>query len=441
MDTSTNGAPQRASHFFRGNHYLVGLLLLINMFNFIDRQILFILAEAIKKDLGLSDTQIGVMGGAGFAVIYAVFGLPLARIADKYGSRWVLAGSLLVWSVLTACGGLARNFNQLLVTRLGVAAGEAGSTPAAHALIAARYPASARSLPLAVFALGTPLGAMFGLGLGGWVSDTFGWRQTLIVVGLPGILLAILVACTIGDPRPATVRERSNLSILKGVALLLSRPSFRHIAIAVSLYSISANASMVFAPPFLMRVQGMSASYAGLSLGLLQAVCGVAGTLAGGFLGDRLGARDARWRLWTPALALLIAGPFLLAAWLAPSGQLSVLLLTVPKFSNLVYMAPVFVALQTIVPTHMRALASAFLLMVMNLVGASLGPLIAGGVSDFLQPRFGDQSLRFALCLTVIFWVWAALHFFWGARYLIRDAAAASESGSTVSTLGVVRAN
>jgi predicted MFS family arabinose efflux permease len=412
-------------------YYLIGLLLLVNILNFVDRQIPFILAESIKRDLGLSDTQLGVLGGIAFALVYSTLGIPLARLADRVGHTWVLAGSVFAWSALTACTGLAANFWQLVAARLGVAAGEAGSTPAGHALIGGYFEPERRGMPLAVFSLGVPIGSMLALMLGGWINEVASWRQAFAWIGVPGVVMAIVVAFTLREPRQPRVAAGAEVPLLKSMIKLWRTKTIRQMAIALAIYSMGANAMIVFTAPFLMRSHEMSSSSTGMSLGLLYGIAGVAGTLFGGLIGDWLGKHDARWRLWAPALALAGAAPFTLAAWFVPSAQMSVLLLAVPKFSNLLYIAPIFVALQSLVPAHMRATGSAFLLFFNSLVGVSIGPLVTGVVSDWLEPTFGQHALRYALCFVVLTQLWAAVHFFVAARTLESDRAAAAAAQST----------
>lgn len=417
-----DGRPQSRLYLY----YLMSLLLAVNIFNFIDRQIPFILAESIKRDLNLTDTQIGVLGGFAFAVVYSTLGIPLGRLSDRFGSKWVLSGSLVVWSLLTAMGGLAQNFYQLVATRIGVAAGEAGSTPAAHSLIASFFPPDKRSLPLAFFSLGVPLGTMIGLMLGGWINQVASWREALILIGLPGVLLALIVAWTIPSQSRAAKAERakSDVPLLSSLKLLWGRKTFRQMSYAIAVYSMGANAAIVFTPAFLMRSHEMGSALTGMSLGLIYGVAGVAGVLMGGVVGDLLGKRDPRWRMWAPALALALAAPFTLAAWFVPSATASVLLIAAPKFANLLYFGPVFVALQSIAPSSMRATASAFLIFFNSLIGVSFGPLVTGLLSDGLEPMFGVHSLRYALCFVVVTQIWAAWHFFLAARTLRQEAEA-----------------
>lgn len=404
--------------------WLITVLLLVNILNFVDRQSVFILAEDIKRDLALTDTDIGLLGGLAFAVVYATLGIPLARIAEMYGRKRILAAVLFLWSALTALGGLAQNFVQLVATRLGVAAGEAGSTPTAHSLISAYFPERRRGLILAIYSLGVPLGTMIGLILAGWINQVASWRTAMIALGAPGILLALLLLVTIREP-PAQAEKVKEQRLWLTLRALWSRPSFRQMAYGQAVYSMGANAAIVFAPAFLMRTYGLDSASTGLSLGIVYGVIGVAGTLIGGAMGDRFGGRDARWRLWLPGLVLIAAMPLTLGAWFAPDPTSSVALLAGTKFANLFYFGPIFVALHSIAPVHARGTASAVLLFFNSLVGISMGPLVTGLVSDWLEPSFGLMSLRYALCFVVVTQLWAAIHFFLAARSIREDAAAA----------------
>jgi MFS transporter, Spinster family, sphingosine-1-phosphate transporter len=405
--------------------YVMGLLLLINVLNFIDRQIPFILAQSIKRDLHLSDGEIGLLGGLAFSLIYPIMGIPLARAADRFGPKWILAGSLLLWSSLTALGSLVTNFGQLFAARLGVAAGEAGSTPTAHALIASYYPLERRGMPLAVFSLGVPLGSMLALMAGGWLNDVASWRQALFWLGIPGVLLAIAATLTLREPKATRgILERTtaeDIPLWGVIKLLMGKRAFRQMALGIGVYSMGANAMIVFTPSFLMRTHALSATAAGLWLGLMYGIFGVAGTLAGGSLSDKLGKTDGRWRLWAPALGLALAAPCTLAAWLVPNTPLSLSLLAAPKFANLLYIAPIFAALQTLVPATARASASALLLFFNSSIGLAFGPPIVGGLSDWLARSYGPDSLRYALCLVPITQIWAAMHFAVAAKSLEKE--------------------
>lgn len=412
-----------------GRSYLIlGVLLLVNILNFVDRQLPFILIDAIREDLNLSDSQIGLMAGVSFAVVYSFAGLPLARIADRFSARGVIAMTLAFWSLMTAAGGLAQNFLHLLLARAGVAAGEAGATPAAHALISRTFPITARGVALAVFSLGVPIGGTIGLALGGWINDVAGWRQAFFIVGLPGIVVAVLAWFILPTAPARTGPARKHTPFTEAVKFLFRIRSFRHMAAASSLFACGSYAMNVFAPAFLMRTHEMSAAQAGLGLGLASGVGGVVGTFAGGFFGDLFGRKDARWRQLIPAAGMALCVPTALAAWLVPDALASLVLLTLVYGLGLLYFAPTFAAAQLLVPDDIRATAAAVLLFCLTLVGSSVGPYTIGRISDLLAPDVGALSLRYALCLLALTMAWSALHFYLAARALPADIRAHEES-------------
>ena len=408
---------------FRGRGLLILVtLLLVNILNFIDRQLPYILVEAIRVDLGLNDARIGLMAGLAFAVVYSFAGLPLARITDRFGARRVITATLAFWSLATALSGFAQNFFHLILARIGVAAGESGSTPAAHALIARVYPVTTRGIVLALFSLGVPIGSMLGLMLGGWINDAMGWRQAFFIVGLPGVMVALLAWSFLPEARaePAAGGAKPR-RFMYAVGELFRLRSFRHMAAASSLFAIGSYAMNVFAPAFLMRTHEMSSARAGFWLGLVSGLGGLVGTFAGGALGDWLGRSDPRWRQLVPAIGMALCVPTALGAWLIPDEGASLLLLTFVYLLGLLYFAPTFTAAQLLAPDDMRATAAAVLLFCLTLVGSSVGPYVIGLVSDWLAPTYGALSLRYALCLLAITMTWSALHFVWAARALPGD--------------------
>lgn len=414
---------------FAGRGLLILIvLLLVNILNFVDRQLPFILIDAIRADLNLSDRQIGLMAGVAFAVVYSFAGLPLARIADQFSARGVIALTLAFWSLMTAAGGVAQNFLHLLLARAGVAAGEAGATPAAHALIARIYPVHSRGIALAIFSLGVPIGGTIGLALGGWINDVAGWREAFFLVGLPGVVMALVAWLVLPRAPARTGAARKSTPFFASLKFLFRIRSFRHMAAASSLFACGSYAMNVFAPAFLMRTHGMSAAEAGLGLGLASGLGGVVGTFAGGFLGDLMGRKDARWRQLIPALGMALCTPIAVAAWLIPHQALSLVLLTFVYGLGLLYFAPTFAAAQMLAPDDMRATAAAVLLFCLTLTGSSVGPYVIGWVSDLLAPHVGLLSLRYALCLLAVTMAWSALHFFLAARALPADIRAHEES-------------
>jgi predicted MFS family arabinose efflux permease len=399
---------------------LLALLVLVNVFNFIDRQLPSILIDSIKRDLQLTDSQIGLMAGLSFAVVYSIAGLPLARIADRWSPRRVLSLSLATWSLMTALGGLATNFLHLVATRAGVAASEAGCTPSAHALISRVYSADRRAVALAIFSLGVPIGSMIGLSLGGWINDLFNWRTAFFIVGLPGVLLALV--CWLALPEVASAApSHAAPSGFRAMRDLLALRSFRHMAAGSSLYACGSYAMNVFAAAFLIRVHDLSTAQAGLGFGLAFGLGGMAGTFAGGWLSDHFGKRDVRWRMRIPAIGQLLSLPTALGAWLAPDPIASIVLLGLSYVFGLLYFAPAFATAQSLATNESRATAAALLAFCLTIVGASLGPMAVGWASDALAPEFGDLSLRYAMCLMGITILWSAIHFQVAARPLPSD--------------------
>jgi len=401
---------------------VIVLLLFISIANAVDRQLPFILADAIKADLDLTDTQIGLMAGLAFALVYSMASLPLARLADRSSARGVLIASLAVWSLMTGLTGLIRSFPQLILCRIGVAASEAGSMPSAHALIGGTFPRRRRAVVLALFSLGVPVGSTIGLVLGGWIADAADWRRAFLFVGLPGLALAALSFATI-PPSQQSHRHDHNaaLSFVATVRHLLSFRSFRHMAAASSLFACGSYALNVFAPAFLMRIHGLTTAQAGAAVGLAFGLGGGLGTFIGGALADALGQRDHAWRLWIPAIGLLLSAPAALGTWLVDDPGLSIGLLTFTMFFGLLYFAPTFSAAQRLAPEGMHAMASAVLLFFLTLIGSSIGPMAVGKMSDLLAPHVGRLSLRYALCLMAITMIWSAWHFLIGARSLGSD--------------------
>jgi predicted MFS family arabinose efflux permease len=391
------------------SYWTLFVLLLVSIFNFIDRQILYILIEPIRVDLEMSDTQVGLLTGLSFAVVYGLAGLWVARLADRHPRHWIIAASVFVWSAFTALGGLATSYWHLALSRLGVAAGESGSTPASHSLIADIFPPERRAFALAIFAAGTPIGVMIGYVGGGWLATTLSWREALIVVGLPGILLSVLVLMTLKEVPPQ--RAPGEVPARGAVPALLKLSIFRHMMGAAGLFAASAYALSAFQPSFLIRLHGLTPAEAGLALGLVHGVGGAIGILLGGYLADRLGKWDPRWRQWVPAVGALVSVPLTVAALFVADGQLSALLMAGPAIGGLLYVAPTFALAQTIAPIWARATASALILLAVSLVGQSSGPLLTGILSDMLRETYGMDGLRYALLLVPVLQLWSAVHF------------------------------
>lgn len=402
--------------------YTLAILLAVYTCNFMDRQILAILKPAIKDDLGLSDTQLGLLSGLAFALFYATLGVPLGMWADRRRRTWLVATALALFSAMTALCGLARGFGSLLLARIGVGVGEAGTNPASHAMIADLYPLEERSGAMAVFALGPHLGLILGLLLGGLVSQRYGWRVAFFAAGLPGLVLAAVTYGTVKEPaRQAAVLAPSGSPLRALVSTareMWTQPALRHLVVGGALASTTALGVLNWLPTFLARSHGLSAAPTGVALALIVGVGGGLGTWAGGWLADRLWRRDRRWPLWVPALALAGSAPLWLAAFLVPHTPSAMALLVLPGSLLGVFIGPSFALVQELVDPRRRALGAALLLLSGNLV-AGLGPPAIGLLSDALESTAGRQALRWALVAIVPLGPWAGYHYAAAARALV----------------------
>jgi predicted MFS family arabinose efflux permease len=387
--------------------YVLGVLVLVYVLNFVDRQLISILIEPIKSEFGASDAQMGILTGFAFAIFYTVAGIPVARLADVWVRRSVIAIGLAVWSGMTALTGLSRSFAELALARIGVGIGEAGGTPPSHALISDYFPPERRATALGVFALGVPLGTMLGYSLGGWIGEHYGWRAAFVWIGLPGVALALLVRLTVREPLrgvfDAPRRAPGGASARDVLRHLFALRSFRWIVPGVCIASFSGYGFAVWKPVFLMRVHDFSMTQAGLWIGLLSGATGFLSTLAGGVVADWLARRDPSWALRLCAFSVLCAIPFQLAFLLWPDPIVALLVFVPGGLVGGMWPPPTYAATQNLVPPHMRALASAILLFFLNLVGLGAGPWAVGLLSDRLAPAFAGESVRWALVIPLLF--------------------------------------
>ena len=397
------------------------ILLAVYIFNFIDRQIVNILAEPIARDLQLSDTQIGLMTGLAFALFYTVLGIPIARLADRQTTSRpkLIAVALAVWSVMTALCGLAQNFVQLLLARIGVGVGEAGCTPPAHSLISDIVPPEKRASALAFYSLGIPIGTLLGMVIGGTLADLMSWRDAFVIVGLPGVVLALVVWFVLKDPRQsdaaAVLRAKSQPAALplgQAVAEVMKSRAFVLLLFAGSAASFLAYGKTTWTTIFFQRTHEMTPGQVGLWFGLLGGIGGMLGTWLGGYLADKFGARNRRHVLSAPAIGMAVAVPIAIAAYHAPSWPLALLLLLIPTVCNSFYYGPCYSAAQGLVPLRARAIAAATMLFFQNLIGLGLGPLFFGMLSDWLQPVYGADSVRYVLYGAAVLGLVPAF-FFW----------------------------
>ncbi|MCU1758648.1 MFS transporter [Pseudomonas sp. 14P_8.1_Bac3] len=395
-------------------HYALFVLASIYVFNYIDRQLMAILIEPVKLEFGISDTGIGLLSGVTFAVFYTVFGFPLGRLSDRIGRKPVIAFSCIAWSLMTMLCGVAGNFLTLVLARVGVAVGEAGGTAPSVAMVSDLYPANRRSTALAFLMLGSSLGAIVGLGLGGWIAQHHGWRYAFLLIGAPGILLGLLLLLTVRAPKRVTPLR--NVAALqdgwfKTLVELFRMPSFLWLVLTGGAAAIAGYAIGTWSPSFLIRSHGLNMQEAGFLVGVVGGTGSTVGTLVCGVLTDRMARRDVGWQIGVPLLGTLLSIPLALAYFLWPQGTaFHIGSIAVPQaflfysafgFFGVWWATPCLSAITHLFPATRLAQATAIFVMSMTLLGVGVGPLLVGMLSDFFVPRLGSESLRYALAASV----------------------------------------
>jgi MFS family permease len=394
-----------------------------------DRAVLAVLLESIKRDFVLTDSQLGLLSGISFAFSYSALGIPVAAFADRSNRKRLLAAAIGLWSVMTALCGRASNFTALLLGRAGTAAGEAGGSSPSQSIISDYFPPRTRSTALAMYAVAVPVGLALGNYLGGMGNDHFGWRMTFILMGLPGILFMLIVLLTVVEPtrgmsdgKAINTTQNPKPPIREAIEHMCALGSFRHVCLGAALHSIVWYSGSQLNASFLQRSHGMTAQQSGGWLAVMSTI-GALGTLMGGYMSDRLSVRmsDRRWQLWTPGVATLAMVPFQFCAYLSNTRWLLLASFGIMTALAAFFFGPSWAIAQELAPLRMRAIATSLLLFAQTIIGQGLGPYLAGTISDHLQPLYGRNSLRYALALLGLINLWAAIHYFRGARALRRD--------------------
>lgn len=396
---------------------VLAMLLLVYTFNFVDRQILSILAPGIMAELGLSKGQMGLLGGIAFASVYSTLAIPLSMLADRTSRSWVITGSLAVWSGFTALCGAAGGFAQLFLCRLGVGVGEAGGVAPSYAVIADYFPAGSRARALAIYSLGIPLGSAAGVLLGGHIAKSVDWRTAFVVVGLIGMGIAPLFRLIVRDaPRDPNAARAIPVGQVFGI--LARKTSFWLLAFGASASSMLGYGLAFWLPTLMKESFGLDPAQTGNFYGAILLLGGVAGVLAGGVIGDRLGKRDRAAYARLPAIAFVLAVPLFAGGVMSSSVTGAFLFFVVPQALAYIWLGPVITAVQHLVPAHMRATASASFLLINNLIGIGAGIYILGGLADALVPAFGKEALRYAMLFSLVCYLVAALLMWLAAKPL-----------------------
>ncbi|QHV94732.1 spinster family MFS transporter [Spirosoma endbachense] len=419
-ETSSN----EVSSLYR--NYVLAMLTLVYVFNFVDRQLLVILQESIKKELHLSDTQLGMLSGFTFALFYVTLGIPIARLADKTNRRNIVAASLGIWSLMTASSGLVRNYVQLLLARIGVGVGEAGGSPPAHAMISDYFPPEKRSTALSIYSTGIYFGVLTGFLLGGYLNQQLGWRTAFFVVGIPGVIFSLLFYLSVKEPRRGAT-DTNGSSAIESPSLrevlkrLYATKTFVFLAMATGLHVFCIYGLLNWAPSFLARIHKMTNSEIGALLGPIFGIGGAVGSFTGGYLTDYFGKRDERWYLKIPAFAIVISIPCAAGALFLENTVYSVFCLGLTASLHSTYLGPSIAVSHSLVPASMRSLTSAILFFVLNFIGLGFGPLAVGMISDGLAPSLGTESLRWAMSIIIVISFGSTALFFVAAKKLAVD--------------------
>ena len=406
-------------------YYCLILLMLMQSLNFLDRSVINILLDSIKKDLVLSDTVMGLLSGFAFVLFYSLFGIPVARLADNGNRKAIVSLGLLVWSAMTALSGLAQNLAQLALARFGVGIGESAGQAPAHSMISDYFPAEKRARALAIFQAGAYIGTFLGYFIGGWVNQYYGWRVAFAVAGLPGVLLAVLLYVTVAEPTRGQT-ERANrradrASFGETVRFLLSQKCFVLTVLGSALLGFDLYAFSVWLPAFLGRVHHLNSGEIGTYAGIVRGACGPIGLFAGSLIVERLSQRDSKWQLRAPAIASVLAFPVLVVALLTPSLPLAVLGFGVSGALLAFHMGPIFAVVQATARLRMRAMATASFYLAVTVLGLGVAPLIIGIANDYLQPTYGAVAIRYSLLLPAAVTVFGGVLFWWAAQYIEQD--------------------
>ncbi len=417
---------------------MLGVLLIIQAFNYMDGLALGLVLQNIKVDLGLTDTQLGLLTGIAFALFYSVMGIPIARWADRGNRVLIISITTALWSVAVALCGVASNFIQLLVIRAGVAVGEAGCIPPAHSLIADYFTRAERPRAVGLYMLGAPLASLVGYLVAGWLNQIYGWRGLFVLLGLPGLVLSALAWFTLKEPRlerPAshggatlagtykseTMSATAQPRVKEVIVTLWTNATFRHLLLSFSIVYFFGYGIVQWQPAFFIRSYGMETGPLGTLFALIFGLGGIFGTYMGGVLASRYAAYNEGLQLKVMAIANVAYGILLALIYLSSNRHVAFALLIVATIGGAATNGPLFATIQTLIPQRMRAISIAVIYLFANLIGMGLGPLAAGALSDALRPLFGEESLRYALLVLCPGYLWGGWHLWCGSKTVARD--------------------
>lgn len=426
--TDSTSATESANNPYastKAAYYALGILTIVYSINFIDRQLLSILQESIKADLMLSDAQLGLLTGFAFAVFYTFAGLPIASLADRSNRRNIVAISLTIWSGMTAISGLAQNYWQLLAARVGVGIGEAGGSPPSHSMISDIFPPDKRASAIGFYSTGISIGILFGFLFGGWLNEFFGWRVAFFVVGIPGVLLALVLYLTVPEPIRGLAENRAstgdNPSMMTVFKVLLSRRSFLFMALGASMAAFAGYSTANWVASFMIRTHQMPTGELGTWLALIIGVGGAIGVFGSGVIADKLGKTDKRWYMWVAVCASVISIPLQISTFWVDDPYTALMCMVIPSVLSNAYLGVTIASVHGMVGLKMRAVSSALLFFILNMIGLGMGPTTVGLVSDLLVDQHGVDSLRYAMMYIIPTAMFMSGVFYLVAARYIRD--------------------
>lgn len=405
-------------------YYILFLLLAVQIVAQVDRMAMSMLVEPIKADFSLSDAEAGFLLGPAFVVLYAVLGVGFGIWADKGNRRNLIGYALVVWSVLTMACGMAVGFITMALARMGVAVGEAGANPPAYSMMSDLFDEHERGTAIGVYSTSSNIGILVGFAAAGAISEAFGWRNTFLLFGIPGILLALVMFATVREPARRQIdidAGDQSLGLMATARHMLSQQTIRHLLVGGALTAFVGLGFSNWLPAYFERTfVDLDRTTIGIGLGVVIGIVGGAGTFLGGF-SDRVARRDIRWRLWIACIAIAVGWPIGILSLFADDYRLVLALMALPAFVALFHLATLFALVQQLVASRMRATATAILMLFTNLLGGGLGPYFVGWLSDQLVDQYGERSLAIALSTLIVFAFWGGLHFFMANRHLVDD--------------------
>jgi predicted MFS family arabinose efflux permease len=407
-------------------NYVLIILGIVSFINYGDRMIISVLLEPIKAEFGFSDSQLGLLTGFAFAVTYATFGMPLARLADNKSRTAILSIVIAFWGIMTALCGAAQNYIQLLFARIGVGLGEAGCVPTSHSLISDYFPRARRVFALGMFHAAGSIGVFVCIALAGLIASTLGWRWAFILIGLPNLLLSFIVWKTVREPPRGCLEKNytppaTPLKWRAAFGTLLKRSTFVHVVIGISLAGFTFFGSGQWIPAFLSRSHEMPLAQIGFYFGIAVGIGMLIGQVAGSVFAPALVMRDRRWELWVPAISYSACAASFMLAFLAPNAVLAIALVFLANLLGGISFGPMMSSVQSVAEPHLRATAVSIVMFASAMMGQGAGSFVVGFMSDLLTPVYGGESLRISLLISTLMMMWSVVHFVLAARSMHRD--------------------